>query len=109
MSAPAAKVIKTEPDLDLYGAAETSEKEQQEVIEHTGEVQNDIDRPNEQVSEEILKVEQEYNKLHQPFFQKRSELMTKIPSIWVKTFVNCPKGMHYPISKNLKLSHLQTL
>ncbi len=30
-------------------------------------------RLNEQASEEILKVEQKYNKLRQPFFQKRSD------------------------------------
>lgn len=53
-------------------------------------------RLNEQASEEILKVEQKYNKLRQPFFQKRSELIAKIPNFWVTTFVNHPQG------KNLK-------
>uniref|UniRef100_A0A8C0HD27 Protein SET n=1 Tax=Chelonoidis abingdonii TaxID=106734 RepID=A0A8C0HD27_CHEAB len=42
-------------------------------------------------SEEILKVEQKYNKLRQPFFQKRSELIAKIPNFWVTTFVNHPQ------------------
>jgi hypothetical protein len=50
-------------------------------------------RLNEQASEEILKVEQKYNKLRQPFFQKRSELIAKIPNFWVTTFVNHPQGM----------------
>uniref|UniRef100_A0A4W5NLW6 SET nuclear proto-oncogene b n=1 Tax=Hucho hucho TaxID=62062 RepID=A0A4W5NLW6_9TELE len=68
-----------------------SEKEQQEAIEHIDEVQNEIDRLNEQASEEILKVEQKYNKLRQPFFQKRSELIAKIPNFWVTTFVNHPQ------------------
>uniref|UniRef100_A0A2K5D2R7 SET nuclear proto-oncogene n=1 Tax=Aotus nancymaae TaxID=37293 RepID=A0A2K5D2R7_AOTNA len=67
------------------------EKEQQEAIEHIDEVQNEIDRLNEQASEEILKVEQKYNKLRQPFFQKRSELIAKIPNFWVTTFVNHPQ------------------
>uniref|UniRef100_A0A8C2MYU2 SET protein n=1 Tax=Cricetulus griseus TaxID=10029 RepID=A0A8C2MYU2_CRIGR len=56
---------------------ETSEKEQQEEIEH--------------IDEEILKVEQKYNKLRQPLFQKRSELIAKIPNFWVTTFVNLPQ------------------
>uniref|UniRef100_A0A8C0MZJ0 Uncharacterized protein n=1 Tax=Canis lupus familiaris TaxID=9615 RepID=A0A8C0MZJ0_CANLF len=43
-----------------------------------------------QASEEILKVEQKYNKLRQTFFQKRSELIAKIPNFWV-TFVNHPQ------------------
>uniref|UniRef100_A0A8C7BMZ3 Protein SET n=1 Tax=Neovison vison TaxID=452646 RepID=A0A8C7BMZ3_NEOVI len=67
------------------------EKEQQEVTEHIDEVQNEIDRLNEQASEEILKVEQKYNKLHQPFFQKRSESITKTPNFGVTTFVNHPQ------------------
>nr|XP_048314461.1 protein SET-like [Myodes glareolus] len=67
------------------------EKEQQEAIEHIDEVQNEIDRLNEQASEEILKVEQKYNKLRQPFFQKRSELIAKITNFLVTTFVNHPQ------------------
>ncbi|EMP38129.1 Protein SET [Chelonia mydas] len=73
------------------GKARGSKKEQQEAIEHIDEVQNEIDRLNEQASEEILKVEQKYNKLRQPFFQKRSELIAKIPNFWVTTFVNHPQ------------------
>ncbi|XP_023086775.2 protein SETSIP [Piliocolobus tephrosceles] len=73
------------------GLLKKGEKEQQEAIEHIGEVQNEIDRLNEQDSEEILKVEQKYNKLCQPCFQKRSELITKIPDFWVTTFVNHPQ------------------
>ncbi|XP_041430090.1 SET nuclear proto-oncogene S homeolog isoform X2 [Xenopus laevis] len=91
MSAPAAKVSKKEVNSNHDGADETSEKEQQEAIEHIDEVQNEIDRLNEQASEEILKVEQKYNKLRQPFFQKRSELIAKIPNFWVTTFVNHPQ------------------
>nr|XP_054109662.1 protein SET-like [Callithrix jacchus] len=79
------------------GLPKKGEKEQQEAIEHIDEVQNEIDRLNEQASEEILKVEQKYNKLRQPFFQKRSELIAKIPNFGVTTFVNHPQvsALHY--------------
>ncbi|KAM8872106.1 protein SET-like [Synchiropus splendidus] len=90
MSASPAKVSK-KGNSNHDGADETSEKEQQEAIEHIDEVQNEIDRLNEQASEEILKVEQKYNKLRQPYFQKRSELIAKIPNFWVTTFVNHPQ------------------
>uniref|UniRef100_A0A2K5PPF6 Protein SET n=1 Tax=Cebus imitator TaxID=2715852 RepID=A0A2K5PPF6_CEBIM len=72
-------------------SASKGEKEQQETIEHIDEVQNELDRLNEEASEEILKVEQKYNKLRKPFFQKRSELIAKIPNFWVTTFVNHPQ------------------
>ncbi|XP_058897645.1 protein SET-like [Kogia breviceps] len=67
------------------------EKEQQEEIEHIDEVQNEIDRRNEQASEKILKVEQKNNKLRQKFFQKRSELTVKIRNFGITTFVNHPQ------------------
>ena len=67
------------------------DKEQQEAIEQIDEVQNEIDRLNESASEEILKVEQKYNKLRQPYFQKRSDLIGKIPNFWVTAFVNHPQ------------------
>lgn len=69
----------------------STESEQQEAIERIDEVQNDIDRLNEQCSDEILKVEQKYNKQRQPHFQKRSELIAKIPNFWVTAFVNHPQ------------------
>jgi len=69
----------------------TGDKELQEAIEKIDEVQNEIDRLNEQASEEILKVEQKYIKLRQPHFQKRSDMVTKIPNFWVTAFINHPQ------------------
>ncbi|KAB0407124.1 hypothetical protein E2I00_004280, partial [Balaenoptera physalus] len=43
-------------DTEQYFQFRVKEKEQQEAIEHIDEVQNEIDRLNEQASEEILKV-----------------------------------------------------
>lgn len=75
-----------------HGAGdEASDKDQQDAIERIDEVQNEIDRLNEQASEEILKVEQKYNKLRQPHFQRRTELISKIPNFWVTAFVNHPQ------------------
>ena len=68
-----------------------ADKEQQEAIEKIDEVQNEIDRLNEQASEEILKVEQRYNQFRQPHFKKRSELISKIPNFWVTAFINHPQ------------------
>jgi len=72
-------------------ADEQADKEQQEAIEQIDEVQNEIDKLNENASEEILKVEQKYNTLRQPFFKKRSNLIAKIPNFWVTAFVNHPQ------------------
>ncbi len=60
-----------------------SAQEQQDAIEDIDEVQNQIDALNEKASEEILHVEQKYNKLRQPHFDTRSKLINKIDKFWV--------------------------
>lgn len=61
------------------------------IIDEIEEVQNAIDNLNEQASEEILKVEQKFNKMRQPHFEKRSDLISKIPDFWLTAFVNHPQ------------------
>jgi hypothetical protein len=68
-----------------------NDKDLQESIEKIDEVQNEIDRLNEQASDEILKVEQKYIKLRLPHFQQRSDLVAKIPNFWVTAFINHPQ------------------
>jgi FtsZ-binding cell division protein ZapB len=57
--------------------------EAQKALEEIDTCQNEIDTLNEKASEEILKVEQKYNKLRKPFFEKRNELIKKIPNFWI--------------------------
>lgn len=71
--------------------AKVDEGELQKAFETISDVQNDIDRLNEQASEEILQVEQKYNKLRQPHYRKRSDLTSKIPSFWFSVFLNHPQ------------------
>jgi len=59
-----------------------------ESLEQIDACQNDIDALNEKASEEILKVEQKYNKLRKPFFEKRNEIIKRIPNFWVTAFIN---------------------
>lgn len=54
-----------------------------EFLEQIDACQNEIDALNEKASEEILKVEQKYNKLRKPFFEKRNEIIKNIPNFWV--------------------------
>uniref|UniRef100_A0A0N5APL3 Protein SET n=1 Tax=Syphacia muris TaxID=451379 RepID=A0A0N5APL3_9BILA len=62
----------------------------QKVLEQIDQVQGEIDSLNEKASEEILKVEQKYNSLRKPFFDRRNELVRDIPNFWVTAFVNHP-------------------
>ncbi|XP_018027263.1 protein SET isoform X2 [Hyalella azteca] len=62
----------------------------QKALEDIDICQNEIDQLIEKASEEILKVEQKYNQLRKPFFEKRSDIIKKIPNFWVTSFVNHP-------------------
>lgn len=65
--------------------------EAQKALEELDKVQTDLDSMNEVASEEILKVEQKYNQLRKPHFEKRNELIKQIPNFWVTVFINHPQ------------------
>ena len=44
-----------------------------------------------EASEEILKVEQKYNKLRRPFYDKRNDIIKRIPKFWLTAFINHPQ------------------
>lgn len=62
---------------------ESLNEAESEALEQIDSCQNDIDALNEKASEEILKVEQRYNKLRKPFFEKRNDIIKRIPNFWV--------------------------
>ncbi|XP_043280469.1 protein SET isoform X2 [Venturia canescens] len=63
----------------------------QKTLEEIDGCQNQIDGLNEKASDEILEVEKKYNKLRKPFFQKRNDIIKRIPNFWVTAFVNNKK------------------
>ncbi|XP_055906186.1 protein SET [Eupeodes corollae] len=72
-------------------ADDTPNEDESEALELIDACQNEIDALNEKASEEILKVEQKYNKLRKPCYEKRSELVKRIPNFWVTAFINHPQ------------------
>jgi len=91
MSSKISKKPKLDNEKEVTAAANGADTAAQEAIEQIDELQNDVDRLNEQASEEILKVEQKFVKLRWPYFQKRAALIEKIPNFWVWTFLNHPQ------------------
>lgn len=66
-------------------AEKTAELEEIEAIalEEIDTAQSEIDLLNEKASEEILKIEQKYNKLRKPLYDKRNIIIKRIPNFWV--------------------------
>lgn len=64
----------SEPATKKQKVADTEES----LLEEIDQCQNEIDALNEQASEEILKIEQKYNKLRRPFYENRSKIISKV-------------------------------
>ncbi|XP_057661650.1 protein SET [Diorhabda carinulata] len=62
----------------------------QKALEEIDVCQNEIDSINEKSSEEILKIEQKYNRLRKPFYEKRNNLISNIPNFWITAIMNHP-------------------
>ena len=78
------KVAKLDESADKDGEQEDGD-EHHIKLERVVAIQNEIDMLNEQASEEILHVEQKYNKLRRPHFERRSELIKNLPDFWMTT------------------------
>lgn len=79
------------PKLDAgedEGVPEGITESQQQALEKIVSIQREIDQLNERASEEILHVEQKYNKLRTPHFKKRSDLIKELPDFWPTTLMN---------------------
>ena len=88
VSSPSAKKAKLDSETELE---KDFDDETQRALEEIDATQNEIDALNEKASEEILKVEQKYNKFRRPFFDKRNSITQKIPKFWLTAFINHPK------------------
>nr|GMC59433.1 NAP1-related protein 2-like isoform X1 [Ipomoea batatas] len=52
-------------------------------IEKLQEVQDELEKVNEQASDEVLEVEQKYNEIRRPVYDKRNEVIKSIPDFWL--------------------------
>jgi len=67
------------------------DKNTQEALEQIDSCQAEIDEINEKASTEILKVEQKFNGLRKPLFDRRAAIIQKIPNFWMTAMINHPQ------------------
>lgn len=60
------------------------------ALETVESIQQEIFKLNEKASEEILKVEQKFNKLRRPHFEKRNEILKEVQNFWLTSLANHP-------------------
>ncbi|XP_011300709.1 protein SET isoform X3 [Fopius arisanus] len=91
MSSPTKKLKKVEDSAGDGNDTRDYDVEIQKTLEEIDGCQNQIDGLNEKASDEILEVEKKYNKLRKPYFQKRNDIIKRIPNFWLTAFVNNKK------------------
>ncbi|OAY47633.1 NAP1-related protein 2 [Manihot esculenta] len=59
-------------------------------IEKLQEVQDDLEKINEEASDKVLEVEQKYNEIRKPVYDNRNEIIKNIPDFWLTAFLSHP-------------------
>ena len=58
------------------------------ALDEAAQVQTELDSLSEKCAEEILQVEQRFNKLRKPFVELRSEKLRAVPEFWMNAVSN---------------------
>ncbi|GAA0171569.1 chromatin/chromatin-binding, or -regulatory protein [Lithospermum erythrorhizon] len=59
-------------------------------IEKLQDIQDDLEKVNEEASDKVLEVEQKYNEIRRPVYVKRNEIIKSIPDFWLTAFLSHP-------------------
>ncbi|XP_028806421.1 NAP1-related protein 1 isoform X2 [Neltuma alba] len=59
-------------------------------IEKLQEVQDELEKVNEEASDKVLEVEQKYNEIRKPVYDRRNEIIKAIPDFWLTAFLSHP-------------------
>ncbi|XP_057792187.1 NAP1-related protein 1 isoform X2 [Salvia miltiorrhiza] len=59
-------------------------------IEKLQEIQDELEKINEEASEKVLEVEQKYNEIRKPVYDKRNDIIKSIPDFWLTAFMSHP-------------------
>ncbi|KAG6389999.1 hypothetical protein SASPL_151475 [Salvia splendens] len=59
-------------------------------IEKLQEFQDELEKINEEASEKVLELEQKYNEIRKPVYEKRNEIIKSIPDFWLTAFMSHP-------------------
>ncbi|KAI3717762.1 hypothetical protein L1987_69573 [Smallanthus sonchifolius] len=59
-------------------------------IEKLQEVQDELEKINEEASDKVLEIEQKYNEVRKPVYDKRNDVIKSIPDFWLTAFMSHP-------------------
>ncbi|KAH7302687.1 hypothetical protein KP509_23G082800 [Ceratopteris richardii] len=76
--------------LDDHVTSDPPDSELVLSIQKLQEVQDELEKVNEEASEKVLEVEQKYNEIRKPIYQKRTDIIHGIPDFWLTAFLSHP-------------------
>ncbi|KAG5049688.1 NAP1-related protein 2 [Glycine soja] len=59
-------------------------------IEKLQEIQDELEKINEEASDKVLEIEQKYNEIRKPVYDKRNDIINAIPDFWLTAFLSHP-------------------
>ncbi|KAL1553498.1 Asparagine-rich protein (ARP protein) [Salvia divinorum] len=59
-------------------------------IEKLQEFQDELEKINEEASEKVLELEEKYNEIRKPVYDKRNDIIKSIPDFWLTAFMSHP-------------------
>eukprot|EP01018_Ginkgo_biloba_P038524 Gb_36879 [translate_table: standard] len=59
-------------------------------MERLQEAQDELDKANEEANDKVLEIEQLYMEKRRPIYQRRNEVIEKIPEFWLTAFLSHP-------------------
>ncbi|CAD5189287.1 unnamed protein product [Musa acuminata subsp. malaccensis] len=59
-------------------------------IEKLQEIQDELEKINEEASDKVFEVEQKYNEIRRPVYVRRAEIIKHIPDFWLTAFLSHP-------------------
>nr|ACU19415.1 unknown [Glycine max] len=59
-------------------------------IEKLQEIQDELEKINEEASDKVLEIEQKYNEIRKPVYDKRNDIIKTIPDFWLTAFLSHP-------------------
>ncbi|KAK9996057.1 hypothetical protein SO802_020743 [Lithocarpus litseifolius] len=90
MVADKGKKLKTTEKGEEENNSETIDEKLVLSIEKLQEIQDELEKINEEASDKVLEVEQKYNEIRGPVYDKRNEIIKSIPDFWLTAFLSHP-------------------
>ncbi|GAV57825.1 NAP domain-containing protein [Cephalotus follicularis] len=79
-------------------------------IEKLQEIQDELEKINEEASDKVLEVEQKYNEIRRPVYEKRGDIIKSIPDFWLTAFLSHPALCEFLTEEDQKIfKHLSSL